>query len=50
MADSLLKRKKETGYVFVSTDKKPFSGWNLGARLKSVHKKAGLRQIRLTHT
>jgi integrase len=41
----LLKRKKDTGFVFLETNGKPFDHHRLARRLANVCKKAGLRHI-----
>jgi len=41
----LSKRKKETGFVFLDTDGKPFSEKRLNPRLAAVCEKTGLRRI-----
>lgn len=43
--ETLLKRRKATGYVFLDTDKHPFDEQRLRLRLANVCKKAGLRHI-----
>ena len=43
--ETLLKRKKGTGYVFLDTDGTPFDNQRLACRLAVVCKKAGLRHI-----
>jgi len=43
--ETLLKRKKNTGYVFLDTDGKTFDHQRLSYRLAGVLKKAGLRSI-----
>ena len=42
---TLLKRKQETGYVFLDTDGRPFDHKRLTRRLAGACKRAGLRQI-----
>ena len=42
---ALFNRKKDTGYVFLDTDKQPFDGKRLIRRLAKVCKKAGMRKI-----
>ena len=43
--DALLRRKNETGYVFLDANKRPFDHQRLKVRLASVCKRAGLRRI-----
>jgi integrase len=43
--EMLHNRKKNTGYVFIDTDKEPFDDKRLNRRLSAICKKAGLRKI-----
>lgn len=43
--ETLYRRKKATGYVFLDTDGKPFDHKRLDRRMEKICKKAGLRRI-----
>jgi len=43
--EMLHNRKKNTGYVFIDTDKEPFDDKRLNRRLSAICKKAGLRKV-----
>lgn len=43
--ETLFKRKKNTGFVFLDTDGNNFNQYSLGRKLASICKKAGLRHI-----
>lgn len=45
LQEILLKRRQDTGYVFVDVDGRPFDGKRLQRRLDAISKKAGLRKI-----
>lgn len=43
--EALLRRKENTGYVFLDADRQPFNKRRLSRRLRAVLKRAGLRHI-----
>jgi integrase len=43
--EMLLRRKKDTGYVFLDTDGQPFNAHRMACRLTRIRKKACLRKI-----
>jgi integrase len=43
--EMLLERKKETGYVFLDRDGRPFNAHRMACRIAGVRNKAGLRKI-----
>ena len=43
--EMLLKRRRDTGYVFVDAAGQPFNGFRLASRLSRVRERAGLRKI-----
>jgi integrase len=43
--EMLIERKRDTGYVFLDTDGRPFNAHRMACRLARVQKKTGLRKI-----